>query len=142
MTNKFAFLETKGNILEICGKYDIPKEETWRLQNTFAGIPITAEYVILDTDYETFYAGYNCRDMPLLNLKMEGGWVFTRTPNPPREHLETALEVYRRFGISTANFMEVKHSNSCVYRLQDSCLTREGYYMIVNSEENQKIDAK
>ena len=32
----------------------------------------------LDTDYETYYAGYNCRDIPLLGLKIEGGWVFTR----------------------------------------------------------------
>ena len=71
-------LHHQGNILEICGKYEIPRKDTWRLQNSFPGIPMTAEYVILDTDYETFYAGYNCRELPLVGLKMEGGWIFTR----------------------------------------------------------------
>ena len=82
----------------------------------------------LDTDYETYYAGYNCRDIPLLGLKIEGGWVFTRAPNPPSRHIETAMEVYKRYGISTADFIDVEHPSDCVYRFQDSCLTR--YIMV------------
>ena len=39
--------------------------------------------------------------------------------------METAVKVYKKFGISTENFMEVKHPSDCVYRLEDSCVTRD-----------------
>lgn len=69
----------KGNLAEICGKFTMTKpEESWKLLNTFPGVPTNNDYIILDTDYKTFYAGYSCKDIPVLGFKMETGWAFTR----------------------------------------------------------------
>ena len=51
--------------------------------------------------------------------------MLTRDKNPPSEYLEAAMEVYKKFGISTKNFMEVKQPSDCVYRLEESCVTRD-----------------
>ena len=45
---------------------------------SFCGTILVSVYIILDTDYKTFYAGYSCKDIPVLGFKMETGWAFTR----------------------------------------------------------------
>ena len=44
----------KGNIAEICGKFTIrnPEKESWKLLNTFPGVPTNNDYIVLDTDYK------------------------------------------------------------------------------------------
>ena len=79
----------KGNLAEICGKFSIPKpeKESWKLLNTYPGVPTNNDYIILDTDYETFYAGYSCKDIPVLGFKMETGWAMTRGSLNPMQNL-------------------------------------------------------
>ena len=56
--------------------------------------------------------------------------MWPRTPNPEKEQLEKAMAAFKRFGISTERFTPIEHPSHCVYRFQDTCLTREALEMI------------
>jgi len=35
------------------------------------------------------------------------------------------MDAFKRYGISTARFTTIEHPSHCVYRFQDTCLTRD-----------------
>ena len=45
--------------------------------------------------------------------------------------LEKAMAAFERYGLSTKRFVPVEHPSHCVYRFQDTCLTRDWMEMIL-----------
>lgn len=69
-------------------------------------------YIILDTDYDNWAAGYSCStddDLPL-----EFAWVITREPHPSDIHIEAGLNAFRSQGINLEEFEPMPHKN-CTY---------------------------
>ena len=61
-------------------------------------VPLEINWLILDTDYDSFMSAYACMDFlwPFLPpVKIELGWLFTREPNPPKDVVSTVVIMYR-----------------------------------------------
>ena len=41
------------------------------------------------------------------------------------------MDAFKRYGISTEKFTTIDHPSHCVYRFQDTCLTRDWMEMIL-----------
>ena len=54
-------------------------------------MPLEIDWLILDTDYDSFLSAYACMDFlwPLLPpVKIEQGWIFTREQKPSNEAVQ------------------------------------------------------
>ena len=67
----------------------------------------------------------------LINLEHKPIGLGRRTPNATNGELEKAMAAFERYGLSTKRFVPVEHPSHCVYRFQDTCLTRDWMEMIL-----------
>merc|ERR1712012_1415476 len=68
---------------------------------------------IIDTDYETFAAGYACEEGPLGHIKNAA--ISTRDPTAPQEAVDKAFDAFARNGIEMNDWYPVVHTEDCVY---------------------------
>merc|ERR1712117_591169 len=68
---------------------------------------------IIDTDYETYAAGYACEEGPLGHIKNAA--ISTRDPTAPQEAVDKAFDAFARNGIEMNDWYPVVHTEDCVY---------------------------
>lgn len=71
------------------------------------------DYFVLDTDYVTYTAVYDCVNVGA--FKLEYAWLMSRTNTLTAEQLATARAAYTQFGIDISTFEATYQSDSCVY---------------------------
>lgn len=71
------------------------------------------DYFVLDTDYVTYTAVYDCVNVGA--FKLEYAWLMSRTNSLTDEQLTIARNAYLTFGIDISTFETTYQSDSCVY---------------------------
>ncbi|XP_042216843.1 apolipoprotein D-like isoform X2 [Homarus americanus] len=74
---------------------------------------VAAKYHVLDTDYETFTAVYNC--VQEANLKFEYAWILSRSMTMDEATLETARQVFISNNIDINFFSTTYQGDDCPY---------------------------
>ncbi|KAK4022069.1 apolipoprotein D [Daphnia magna] len=103
-----------GNATAIYGSAYQPYPDTQPgyLIVQFPGRP-DGKYFVLDTDYVTYTAVYDCVDVGA--FKLEYAWLMARTNTLTAEQLATARAAYTQFGIDVSIFEATYQSDSCLY---------------------------
>nr|CAH0101077.1 unnamed protein product [Daphnia galeata] len=75
--------------------------ESGKLSVNFPGAPPsqTANYLILDTDYDTYAVVWSCSNLGPISLRF--AWILTRNQIPYPATVYTALAVFKKYGINT-----------------------------------------
>lgn len=92
------------------------KEKQTKKKNNNFGLLIKGpdgKYFVLDTDYVTYTAVYDCVDVGA--FKLEYAWLMARTNTLTAEQLATARAAYTQFGIDVSIFEATYQSDSCLY---------------------------
>ncbi len=88
----------KNKLIEACGRgrqADPGGNRPGDLLINFPLVPTAVDYMVLGTDYENFTSVYSCMDL-LGIVKLELGWVFTRTPRPQKDIVSLSPILSRR----------------------------------------------
>lgn len=72
-----------------------------------------AEYHVLDTDYTTFSAVYNC--VQLEEMRFQYAWILSRNPTLQPEIYDHARQVFEDNGIDVSLFHSTYQGNDCPY---------------------------
>ncbi|XP_045129421.1 apolipoprotein D-like isoform X1 [Portunus trituberculatus] len=99
-----------GNFTDIVGTAVVL--EPGVLYVTFSGY-IPAEYHVLDTDYESFSAVYNC--LQLGPERFEYAWILSRSQTLEQETYDHARQVFANNGIDITAFHSTYQGDDCPY---------------------------
>nr|CAH0100096.1 unnamed protein product [Daphnia galeata] len=103
-----------GNTTAIYGSayQPFPETQPGYLIVQFPGRP-DGDYFVLDTDYVTYTAVYDCVSVGA--FKLEYAWLMGRTNTLNAEQLATARAAYTQFGIDISTFETTIHDDTCIY---------------------------
>lgn len=70
-----------------------------------------ANYMVVDTDYDTFAIVYSCSPKPLIPVKKESLWLLTRVQYPTKSLVEQAYTRMRQLGLPVDSLEKTSQSN-------------------------------
>lgn len=71
-----------------------------------------SNYWVLDTDYDTYTTVHSCNHNEEENSHIMSNWILTRSHDPEESIIDTALEVFNKFGINLDAFVDTM-KNDC-----------------------------
>lgn len=74
---------------------------------------VPSEYHVLDTDYTTFSAVYNCEQVE--EMRFQYAWILSRTPTMDQETYDYARQVFVDNGIDVTIFQPTYQGDDCPY---------------------------
>lgn len=104
-----------GNLTDIYGSayQPYPETEPGHLIVSFNARAGGADYYVLDTDYVTYAAVYNC--VGIGEFKVEYAWILARANSLSPEELTFARNVFIANGVDISTFEPTYQDSKCVY---------------------------
>ncbi|KAI9555524.1 hypothetical protein GHT06_018039 [Daphnia sinensis] len=104
-----------GNLTDIYGTayQPYPETEPGHLIVSFNARAGGADYYVLDTDYVTYAAVYNCFNIG--EFKVEYAWILARANSLSPEELTFARNVFISNGVDTSTFEPTYQDSKCLY---------------------------